>query len=137
MWKKHNQITSLRIQLENIRNKQQSQCDRICVDARLQTVQAKPPKKAERFPQIFHSPLGVRRTVKSSTSTVAVVAGSLHPDEKPLSAKLRRYQGFGVDVALQLSFNVADLDPLLLITNNLMERANRPALEVQNASIRG
>ena len=52
--KKHNQITSLRIQLENIRNKKQSQCDRICVDPRLQTLQAEPPKKAERFPQIFH-----------------------------------------------------------------------------------
>ena len=68
----------------------------------------------------FHSPLGVRRTVKSSTA--AVVTGSLHPDEKPLSAELRRYHGLGVDVALlQLGFDVADLNPLLLITNNLME----------------
>ena len=57
----------------------------------------------------FHSPLGVRRTVKSSTA--AVVAGSLHPDEKPLSVELRRYHGLGVDVALlQLGFDVADLD---------------------------
>ena len=62
----------------------------------------------------------MRGTVKSSTA--AVVAGSLHPDEKPLSAELRRYHGFGVDVALlQLGFDAADLDPLLLITNNLVE----------------
>ena len=42
------------------------------------------PRKAENF----HSSPGVRRTVKSSTA--AVVAGSLHPDEKPLSAELHR-----------------------------------------------
>ena len=69
---------------------------------------------------VFYSTLGVRRTVKSSTA--AVVAGSLHPDEKPLSAELHRYHGLGVDVALlQLGFDVADLDPLPLITNDLME----------------
>ena len=55
----------------------------------------------------------MRRTVKSST--VAVVAGSLHPNEKPPSAELRRYHGFGVDVALlQFGFDVADLDSLFL-----------------------
>ena len=51
-----------------------------------------------------------------------MVAGFLHPDEMPLSAELRRHHGLGVDVALlQLGFDVADLDPLPLITNNLME----------------
>ena len=83
-----------------------------CNRTHTQTVQAKPPKKAEKFPQIFHSPLGVRRTVKSSTG--AVVAESLHPNEKPLSAELRRYHGLGVDAALlQLGFNAADLDHML------------------------
>ena len=77
-------------------------------------------QKVEKFPRIFHSPLGVRKTVKSSTA--AVVAGSLHPDEKPLSAELRWYHCLGVDVALlQLRLDVSDLDPLPLITNNLME----------------
>ena len=91
-----------------------------CQDARL--VKLSRTKKAWKFPQIFQSPLGVRKTVKSSTSTVTVVAGSLHPDEKPLSAELHKYHGFGVDIALlQLGFNVADLDQLPLIANDLME----------------
>ena len=78
--------------------------------------------KRRKFPRIFNSSLGVRRTVKSSTSIVAVVARSLHSNEKSLSAELRRYQGFGVDVALlQLGFDVTDFDSLPLITNDLME----------------
>ena len=52
------------------------------------TVQAKPPEKGREFST---PPLGVRRTVKSLTA--AVVTGSLHPNEKPLSAELRRYHG--------------------------------------------
>ena len=64
-----------------------------------------------------------------------MVTGSLHPDEKPFSAKLRGCHGLGVDVALlQLGFDVADLDPLLLITNNLMECANRNAMSAVQAS---
>ena len=106
------QITPLRIQLQNTRDYQQSQPN--YDDAKLFKLSC---LKRQRN---FHSPLGVRRTVKSSTA--AVVAGSLHPDEKPLSAELRRYHGLGVDVALlQLGFDVADLDPLPLITNNLIE----------------
>ena len=114
-----NKITPLVIQLEDAQKYQQSQCDRIAMlpDCRLFKLSR---TKRQEFPQIFHSLLGVRRTVKSSTA--AVVAGSLHPDKKPLSAELRRYQGFGVYVALlHLGFDVADLDPLPLITNNLME----------------
>ena len=69
----------------------------------------------------------MRRTVQSTTD--AVVAGSFHPDEKSLSAELCRHHGFGVDVALlQLGFDVADLDSLLLITNDLVKSANRNAM---------
>ena len=73
------------------------------------TVQAKPQPPAKR--RYFHSPLGVRKTVKSS-SNATVVAGSLQLHEKPLCAKLRGCHDLGVDVAiLQLGFNVADLEP--------------------------
>ena len=78
--------------------------------------------KRRRNSRFFHSSLGVRKTVKSSTSIVAVVAGSLHSNEKSLSAELRRYQGFGVDVTLlHLGFDVTDFNSLPLITNDLME----------------
>ena len=78
--------------------------------------------KRRRNSRFFHSHLGVHRTVKSSTSIVAVVAGSLHSNEKSLSAELRRYQGFGVDVTLlHLGFDVTDFNLLPLITNDLME----------------
>ena len=77
----------------------------------------------------------MRRTVKSSTSIVAVVAGSLHSNKKPLSTELRRYQGFGVDVALlQLGFDATDFDSLPLVTNDLMEWANRNAMRAVQAS---
>ena len=49
----------------------------------------------------FHSPLGVCRTVKSSTA--AVVAGSLHPDDKPFSAKLRVCHGLGVSQKIRIA----------------------------------
>ena len=110
------QITPLGIQLENTRKlSTKSNCD----DARLFKLSRLKRRRNSRF---FHSPLGVRRTVKSSTSIVAVVAGSLHSNEKSLSAELRRYQGFGVDVTLlHLGFNVTDFNSLPLITNDLME----------------
>ena len=86
-----------------------------------QTVQVQPPEETKKF-TIFPLSLGVRKTVKSSTSIVAVVAGSLHSNEKSLSAELRRYQGFGVDVTLlHLAFNVTDFNSLPLMTNDLME----------------
>ena len=58
------------------------------VDARLFKLSR--PKRQRNFHK-FPLPLGVRRTVKSSTA--AVVTGSLHPNEKPLSAELLRYHG--------------------------------------------
>ena len=87
-----------------------------------QTVQAKPPEETKKFTIFPLLPRRVRRTVKSSTSIVAVVAGSLHSNEKSLSAGLRRYQGFGVHVTfLHLGFDVTDFNSLPLITNDLME----------------
>ena len=55
-----------------------------CNRTHTQIVQAKPPEKADNFPL----PFGVRRTVKSLI--VVMVIGSLHPNEKPLSAELCR-----------------------------------------------
>ena len=70
---------------------------------------------------IFPLPPRRAQTVKSTASIVAVVAGSLHSNKKSLSAELRRYQGFGVDVTLlHLGFDVTDFN-LLPITNDLME----------------
>ena len=64
----------------------------------------------------------MRRTVKSTASIVAVVAGSLHSNKKSFSAELRRYQSFGVDVTLlNLGFDVTDFNLLPLITDDLME----------------
>ena len=75
----------------------------------------------------------MRRTVKSTIT--AVVAGSLHSNKKSLSAELRRYQGFGVDVTLlNLGFDVTDFNSLPLITNDLMEWANRDAMRAVQAS---
>ena len=82
----------------------------------------KPPEETKKFHELSTPLLGVRRTVKSPTSIIAVVAGSSHSNKKSLSTELRRYQGFGVDVTLlQLGFDVTDFNSLPLITNDLME----------------
>ena len=58
-----------------------------------------------------------------------MVVGSLHSNEKSLSAELRRYQGFGVDVTLlHLGFDGTDFKSLPLI------RANRDAMRAVQAS---
>ena len=102
---------SLRIQLENTRNYQQSQPN--YDDARLFMLS---PQMAEKFPLL------PRRAQDSQVINCCCGCWVSASDEKPLSAELRRYHGLGVDVALlQLGFDVADLDPLPLITNNLME----------------
>ena len=82
-----------------------------------QTVQAKQPEETKKF-TIF--PLSPR--LAQDSQIVAVVAGSLHSNKKSLSAELRRYQSFGVDVTLlNLGFDVTDFNLLPLITNDFME----------------
>ena len=110
---------------------QQSQCARCYspspnYDDTIQTVEAEPLEKGRDLRYNFHSPLGVRShqlllwllkhlvAARARPPALQTFAGSLHPDEKPLSAKLRGCHGLGVDVALlQLGFDVADLEHML------------------------
>ena len=92
---RHKQITPLGIQLENARKYQQSQSPNYN-DARLFKLSR--PKRQRNFHKF--STLTPRRAQgQSSHQLLLVVAGSLHPDEKPLSADQRKYHGLGVDVA--------------------------------------